>query len=69
MFEYKTEIIKVPYDVFNTKSKKAETARAEFDGFISQMASEGWELVCYSIAGAVELSRANILATFRKQTD
>ena len=69
MFEYKSEIMKVRYDMLWPKSRQSESERDKFDAFINQKVAEGWELVCYSESGIQDTSSTTILLTFRRQKD
>ena len=69
MFEYKSEVLKIPYTMIYTNSKKKDLEVAKFDAIVNQRASEGWELVTHSFTGLQDISSTSILLTFRRQKD
>ena len=69
MFEYKSEVIMIPYDMIYVKGKKFRSELAKFDAIVNQHASEGWELTAHSFTGLQDLAKTSLLMTFRRQKD
>jgi len=71
MYEYKSEILKVVSGNFSGnlvsgKPKDTITITGIVDELIIKQATEGWELVCHSIASNPIVGNYDMLLSFRK---
>lgn len=64
MYEYKTELIKIPYKFF--KATATDEDIMSINETINKKALLGWELVTYTYMGGNNEVEKGILMTFRK---
>lgn len=67
MYEYKTELVTMPYHFF--RSTATETDLTKVDEIINKYAGFGWELVTYAYMGGNNEVEKGILITFRKERE
>lgn len=64
MYEYKTEIINIPYKIFAAIATEEDIA--SLDETINKYAQLGWELVTYTYMGGNNEVEKGIVVTFRR---
>lgn len=67
MYEYKTELMKIPYRLLN--ATVTEEDMKKLDAMINRYADYGWELVTYTHMGGNNEVEKGLLATFRKKRE